>query len=80
MYDEYGIINYIVYAIIQKQHIVYIGSTENIELRIQQHCQKRKFLTQRDFIILEEGFGNRYQREKYYIRLFNPEWNIALKE
>ena len=31
-------------------------------------------------VILEEGFGDRYQREKYYVRLFNPEWNTMLKE
>lgn len=80
MFDKYGTINYIIYAIIQEHRIVYIGSTENIKTRIQQHCQKRKFLTSKDFIILEEGLGSRYQREKYYIRLFNPEWNIALKE
>lgn len=80
MFDKYEITNYVIYAIIQKQRIVYVGSTKNIETRIQQHCQKRTFLTSRDFIILEEGFGDRYQREKYYVRLFNPKWNTMLKE
>jgi DNA-binding transcriptional ArsR family regulator len=67
--------NYI-YAIIQNQKIMYIGSTCCLNMRMEQHCRKRQFLKEKDFIILEEcNKNNRFEREAYYRRKYLPELN-----
>ncbi len=75
---KYDSTNY-VYAIIYNNKIMYVGSTEHLDKRIQQHCQKRPFLTEDNFTILEKcDKVNRFDREAYYRQLFRPEWNINI--
>ena len=75
---EEDVVNYI-YAIVLNKEIKYVGSTEDLINRIQIHCNKRKFLAENNFIILEKcSRKNRFDRESFYRKLFNPEWNTII--
>jgi hypothetical protein len=76
--EENEVVNYI-YAIILNKEIKYVGSTSDLVNRIQTHCNKRRFLTENNFIILEKcSRKNRFDRESFYRKLFNPEWNTII--
>lgn len=76
--EEDNGVNYI-YAIVLDKEIKYVGSTENLINRIQTHCNKRRFLTENNFIILEKcSKKDRFDRESFHRKLFNPEWNIII--
>ena len=75
---EEDVVNYI-YAIVLNKEIKYVGSTEDLINRIQIHCNKRKFLAENNFIILEKcSRKNRFDRESFYRKLFNPELNTII--
>lgn len=66
----------VVYGIVSEGKIKYIGTTEHLKDRIQQHIKKRPFLTPTNFIILKDEVGkNNFNIELELIHLLQPEWN-----
>ena len=60
----------VVYGIISEGKIKYIGTTEHLKDRIQQHIKKRPFLTPANFIILKDEVGkNNFNIELNLIHL-----------
>ena len=70
----------IVYGILSEGIIKYVGSTDNFELRKDQHMRKRPFLNANNFIVLKEVEPKeKLKVEKEFIKIFNPEWNDMSK-
>lgn len=70
----------IVYGILSEGIIKYVGSTDNFELRKDQHMRKRPFLNASNFIVLREvDPKEKLKIEKEFIKMFNPEWNDMSK-
>lgn len=75
------VINCIIYGILSEGIIKYVGSTDNFELRKEQHMRKRPFLNVNSFVILKEvPLKDKLKVEKEFIKAFDPEWNRLSKE
>lgn len=72
----------VVYGIISEGKIKYVGTSKNLQDRIDRHINKRPFLERKDFIILKEvnSNENKFNYELELIHLLQPEWNILGKE
>ena len=68
----------IIYGIVVDGELKYVGSTDRYEDRMFEHMRKRKFLTEKNFVILnKENNKGRFNIERQLIHLLKPEWNIA---
>lgn len=67
--------NYCIYFLLNKNKVVYIGLTRNLDLRLEHHRSGgKKFNSYRAITVLNFKVGNAY--EKRWIRKFKPLYNV----